>query len=120
MASSVFDTATTQVIPFPIPGATSDKLTARLVNLDLAQGPVFVRLHMAAGARIPAHYHKKTAEQIYVLSGDFIENGTSHGPGTFLSQSMGQQHGPHETHGGCEVIFIQNAEVDPSDFFIAE
>lgn len=120
MASTIKKTAELGSIPFPIPGATSEKLTARIFNLDIAQGPVFVTLTMAAGARIPAHHHEKTAEQIYVLSGDFVDNGIAYGPGTFISQSVGQKHGPHETRGGCEVIFLQVNEVDPTDFFIDE
>lgn len=106
--------------PFPIPGATSDKLFAKILNLDTRYGPVFVELKMEAGAFIPAHIHHNTAEQHYVLEGDFINAGISYGPGTFFSHNAGQVHGPHETKNGCRLLFTQPKEVDPSDFEIAK
>lgn len=107
-------------VPFPIPGATSDKLFARLLNLDTKYGPVFAVLKMEAGAFIPAHIHHKTEEQHYVLDGDFINDGVSYEAGAFFSHDKGQVHGPHSTKNGCTLIFIQPAEVDPTDFEIVK
>lgn len=106
-------------IPFPIPGATSDKLFAKLLNVDIKFGPVFAILKMEPGAFIPAHIHRKTEEQHYVLEGDFINDGVSYGAGAFFCHDKGQVHGPHQTKNGCTPIFIQPAEVDPTDFEIA-
>lgn len=104
------------VIPFPIPVATPDKLSAALLNVDLMLGPIVAELHMAPGARIPQHRHFRTEEQFYVLEGVFINNGLEYGPGTVFSVKNGESHGPHETNTGCRLLFIQNKAVDPSDF----
>lgn len=107
-------------IPFPIPGATSDKLFAKLLNLDIKYGPVFAVLKIEAGGYIPAHIHHKTEEQHYVLEGDFINDGITYGPGAFFAHDKGQVHGPHSSKNGCTLIFIQPKEVDPTDFEIAK
>lgn len=107
-------------VPFPIPGATSDKLFAKLLNLDIKYGPVFAILKMNPGAFIPAHIHHKTQEQHYVLEGDFINDGITYGEGAFFSHDIGQVHGPHSTKNGCTLIFIQPNEVDPTDFQIVK
>lgn len=106
--------------PFPIPGATADKLSVKLLNLDTKYGPVFAELKLEPGAYIPAHIHHRTAEQHFVLEGDFIDNGVSYGPGTFFCHNPGQKHGPHASKTGCRVLFIQPVEVDPTDFEIVE
>ncbi|MBC7889085.1 MAG: cupin domain-containing protein [Ferruginibacter sp.] len=106
-------------IPFPIPGATSEKLFAKLLNVDIKYGPVLAILKMDAGAFIPAHIHYKTAEQHYVLTGDFINDGVSYEAGAFFCHDKGQVHGPHSTQNGCTLLFIQPNEVDPTDFEIA-
>lgn len=117
---NIINTVDSPSIPFPIPGATADKLFVQLLNQNLAFGPVFAILEMKPGAYIPAHIHHATAEQHYVLEGDFVNDGITYGPGAFFSHDKGQKHGPHSTQNGCKLIFIQPAEVDPSDFEIAE
>ncbi|MBC7922571.1 MAG: cupin domain-containing protein [Ferruginibacter sp.] len=117
---NILKTAEMTPVPFPIPGATSDKLSAHILNTDLNFGPVFAVLILDAGARIPAHRHQATSEQIYVLEGDFINDGIAYGPGAFFSHDAGQIHGPHASKGGCQLIFTQAKAVDPTDFFIAE
>lgn len=105
--------------PFPIPGHTGE-LNAAFLNRDLASGPITAALRMAPGARIPAHVHHRTTEAFLVTEGDFINAGTTYGPGAFFRVSPGTVHGPHETRGGCTIVFLQSVEVDPSDFHIAE
>lgn len=105
---------------FPIPGATVDKLFVKLLNLDISYGPVFAELKMEPGAFIPAHIHHATAEQHYVLEGDFINDGITYGAGAFFCHDPGQKHGPHSTKTGCRLLFIQPKEVDPSDFEIVK
>lgn len=104
--------------PFAIPGATNDKLFAKVLNVDLTDGPVVAELKMDAGAFIPQHFHEKTEEQIYVLEGTFTNNGIDYPPGTFFSVRKGEHHGPHKTKDGCRILFIQPKEVNPTDFFI--
>lgn len=109
-------------IPFPIPGATPGGVKATLVNVDGAKGLVTTVIHIAAGARIPAHYHNDGAEAHFVLEGDFINDGVSHGPGGFVTHPVGVVHGPHESKTGCKILTLQTAYVDPTkpDFHIAE
>ncbi len=109
-------------VPFPIPGATPGGVKATLVNVDGAKGLVTTIIHIAPGARIPAHFHNDGAEAHYVIEGDFINAGVSHGPGAFVTHPAGVVHGPHESKGGCKVLTLQTAYVDPAkpDFHIAE
>lgn len=106
-------------LPFPIPGATSDKLFAKILNSDTTYGPVFAELKLEAGAFIPAYIHHKTEEQHYVLEGDFINDGITYEAGAFFCHDKGQVHGPHSSKNGCRLLFIQPNEVDPTDFEIA-
>ena len=105
--------------PFPIPGHQGD-LQAAFLNRDLARGPVVAAMTMAPGSRIPAHIHRRATETFLVLEGDFIEAGATYGAGAFFSVAPGEVHGPHETLAGCTIVFMQSAEVDPTDFEVAE
>ena len=67
---------------------------------------------MEAGATIPAHSHTKADETVYVLEGNFIENGVIHGPGTVFYGKAQTIHGPHTTTQGCFVITHFTAELD--------
>ena len=118
-ATLVVDGKTSDWIDFPIPGATG-QLTATILNRDAALGPTMVTLRMAPGAHIPAHYHKQTVETFVVTGGEFINAGVTYGPGAFFAIAPGDVHGPHDTVVGCELVFVQTKEVDPSDFFVAE
>ena len=120
--SLVADTHSLAVIPFPIPGATPGGVHAALVNVDGSKGLVTTIIHIAPGAVIPAHYHNDGAEAHFVLEGDFINAGVSHGPGAFITHPVGVVHGPHSSKGGCKVLTLQTAYVDPAhpDFHIAE
>jgi quercetin dioxygenase-like cupin family protein len=121
-ASFVTDVNALAAVPFPIPGATPGGVMATLVNVDGTKGLVTTIIHIAAGARIPAHYHNDGAEAHFVLEGDFINAGISHGPGAFVTHPMGVVHGPHSSKGGCKILTLQTAYVDPAkpDFHIAE
>jgi anti-sigma factor ChrR (cupin superfamily) len=116
----IVDTATAGEAPLPIPGGRGG-IFIRLLNLDPAAGMVATVNRLEPGAFIPAHYHKLGAESHYVISGDFIEAGVAYGPGTFLTHATGVVHGPHETRGGCEILTVQAAFVDPNapDFHLA-
>jgi anti-sigma factor ChrR (cupin superfamily) len=116
------DASTLSPTPFPIPGATPGGVQATLLNVDGDRGVVSFVIHMAPGTRIPAHFHEDGAEAHYVLEGDFINAGVVHGPGGFVTHPKGVVHGPHESRGGCKVLTVQTAYVDPAhpDFHIAE
>ena len=121
--SLVVQTHDVAPVPFPIPGATPpDGVTATLVNVDAARGLVTTIIHIAPGARIPAHYHNDGPEAHYVLSGDFINGGETLGPGGFVTHPTGVVHGPHESRTGCSILTLQSAYVDPAnpDFPIIE
>lgn len=118
----ILDSETVAAVPFPIPGATENGVTAQLLNIDGGQGLVTTIIHIAPGARIPAHFHKNGSEAHYVLEGDFIENGVTHGAGAFFTHAANVVHGPHASVNGCRVLTLQSAYVDPAapDFHIAE
>lgn len=120
--SLVAQTDTLETVPFPIPGATPEGVRATLVNVDGEKGIVTTIIHIAAGARIPAHYHDEGAEAHYVLEGDFINDGEIHGPGAFITHPVGVRHGPHESRNGCKILTLQTAYVNPAkpDFHIIE
>jgi uncharacterized RmlC-like cupin family protein len=108
-------------VPFSIPGAAPDGVTATLVNVDADKGLVTTIIHIAPGASIPAHYHDQGSEAHYVLSGDFINAGETLGPGAFVTHPRGVVHGPHSSLTGCSILTLQSAYVDPlnADFHIA-
>lgn len=118
--SLVAQTDAMDPVPFPIPGATEGGISATLVNVDGARGIVTTIIHIAPGARIPAHYHDDGAEAHYVLEGDFVNDGVTYGPGAFITHPIGVRHGPHESRTGCKILTLQTAFVDPAnpDFHI--
>jgi anti-sigma factor ChrR (cupin superfamily) len=120
--SLTLDALAAPTVPFPIPGATPDGVRATLVNIDGDKGIVTTIIHIAPGATIPAHWHDDGAEAHYVIEGDFINAGVTHGPGGFVTHPAGVVHGPHSSKGGCKVLTLQTAFVDPAkpDFHIAD
>jgi hypothetical protein len=47
-----------------------------------------------------------------LLSGDFIEQGKSYGPGAFFVGKAGTSHGPHNSVSGCTVLTTFSASLD--------
>jgi quercetin dioxygenase-like cupin family protein len=92
--------------PFEIPGA-SGEFRIQILNEDAARGVVTSIVHLPPGSRIPAHFHEAGSEMHYVLEGDLVEGGQSHGPGAFLTHAAGVVHGPHESRGGARVLTVQ-------------
>ncbi|MBC8143374.1 MAG: cupin domain-containing protein [Armatimonadetes bacterium] len=116
----IIESETAPTLPFPIPGATPNGVFAQLLNLDASKGLVTTIIHIKAGATIPAHFHKEGAEAHYVLDGDFVEDGISHGGGAFFTHAANVVNGPHSSVNGCRVLTLQAAYVDPTnpDFHI--
>jgi quercetin dioxygenase-like cupin family protein len=93
--------------PLDFPG-----VSMRLVHQHQRTGGSTVMTRLEAGASIPAHIHSQADETVYVLSGDFIEAGITHGPGTFFVATAGTPHGPHASRTGCVVLTTFSAGLD--------
>ncbi len=87
-------------------------VSMKVLHKDQATGAMAVLTRMEAGATIPAHFHTKADETVYVIAGDFVEAGVSHGPGSYFVGKAGVPHGPHQTVGGCTVLTHFSAELD--------
>jgi quercetin dioxygenase-like cupin family protein len=67
------------IVALDIPGVKMQTL-----HTDEISGATTVLTHIAPGASIPLHWHTSADETVFVLSGDFIEQGRSYGPGAFF------------------------------------
>ena len=122
MIDKVVKSADVQAVDLPFPGYTGD-IKIRPLNGDYALGPSMIYIRMEPGAFIPAHLHKKAAEVLCILEGDFINENKAYGPGDFLHSKPGTIHGPHATKKGCSFLALYTAntgEADASDFFLAD
>jgi quercetin dioxygenase-like cupin family protein len=66
-----------------------------VLRKDETTGGVTVLRKFKAGASIPAHTHPQASESVYILSGEWVEEGVSHTTGSFFFVPRGQKHGPH-------------------------
>jgi len=104
-----------------IPGAEpADGILAQLINVDAQNGLVASIIRFQPGATIPAHRHETFAEAHYVLEGDLINEGVTHGPGAYITHAPGVVHGPHSSLGGCRVLTLQTGHTgsEEADFHI--
>ncbi len=76
--------------PGPYPGV--DLL---VLHTDEATGGMTVLRKFAAGITVPAHIHPQADESVYILSGQWEENGVVYEPGSFFHAPKGEKHGPH-------------------------
>ncbi|MBL9174202.1 MAG: cupin domain-containing protein [Verrucomicrobiales bacterium] len=74
----------------PYPG-----VELKVLRRDEATGGVTVLRKFQAGITVPAHTHPEASESVYVISGEWEEDGVVHGPGTFFQVPRGDRHGPH-------------------------
>ena len=107
---------------FPFPSKGNITLAVRNANYTL--GPVMLHLVMKPGAVVPAHLHKGMAEALYVVEGDFSNEGKEYQAGTSLHFKAGKPHGPHSTKNGCKLLILwtersPNESADLTDFIIA-
>ena len=107
--------------PFPCEG----EITLAVRNKNYALGPVMAHIVMKPGSTIPAHKHEGMAEALYVVEGEFINEGKSYLPGTSLHVKAGKPHGPHSTKKGCTVLVLwtdkaATGDADLSDFVISQ
>jgi quercetin dioxygenase-like cupin family protein len=108
--------------PFPFPSEGDIALKVRNGNYTL--GPVMLHIVMSSGAVIPAHLHKGMAEALYVVEGDFTNEGKLYDAGTSLHFKAGSIHGPHTTKNGCKLLVLwtertSRESADLSDFTVA-
>jgi quercetin dioxygenase-like cupin family protein len=89
------------------PGVTMQMLTGD----GQAQG-LYVLTTLVPGATIPSHKHATANEFVFVLLGDFIEAGKTHGAGSVFFGMAGTVHGPHTTKNGCVILTHYSAPVD--------
>jgi redox-sensitive bicupin YhaK (pirin superfamily) len=89
---------------FPFPSEGDVTLAVRSANYTL--GPVMLHLAMEPGSVIPAHIHEGVAEVLYVVEGDFINEGKTYRPGDSLHIKAGHVHGPHSTEKGCKMLVL--------------
>jgi len=58
-------------------------------------GGVTVLRKFHAGVTVPAHTHPLANETVYVVSGEWEEDGVVYGPGSHFFAPKGVRHGPH-------------------------
>jgi anti-sigma factor ChrR (cupin superfamily) len=107
MYQKVIEQDEVDAVVLDIPGVKIQTL-----HTDNTSGAMTVLTHIAAGATIPQHWHTSADETVFVLSGDFIEQGKSYGPGAFFVGKAGTSHGPHDSVSGCTVLTTFSAPLD--------
>jgi quercetin dioxygenase-like cupin family protein len=85
--------------PGPYPG-----VELGVLHRHAETGGVTVLRKFHAGVTVPAHTHPAANETVYVLQGDWCEDGLVYGPGTCFFVPKGVRHGPHVARG--EVISL--------------
>ncbi len=93
--------------PLEIPG-----VRIKVLHKETTSGAMTVMTHMEAGAVIPAHWHSKADETVYVLDGDFVEDGVSYERGSYFQGKARTTHGPHSSIHGCTVLTHFSADLD--------
>jgi mannose-6-phosphate isomerase-like protein (cupin superfamily) len=99
--------------PFPFP--CEGDITLAVRNQNYALGPELLHLVLKPGAVIPAHIHEGVAEVLYVVEGDFINEGQQYLPGTSLHVKAGNPHGPHGTEKGCTLLVLWTEKAATQD-----
>jgi quercetin dioxygenase-like cupin family protein len=107
--------------PFPCEG----DITLAVRNKNYALGPVMLHIVMKPGSVIPAHLHEGVSEALYVVEGEFINEGKKYLPGTSLHARAGKPHGPHSTEKGCKLLLLwtdkaATQDANLNDFVIAK
>ena len=92
----------TDRFPFPSEG----DITLAIRNANYTLGPVMLHLVMKPGAVVPAHIHEGMAEALYVVEGDFTNEGKQYQVGTSLHFKAGNAHGPHTTKNECRLLIL--------------
>src|SRR5262245_65647712 len=97
---------------FPFPSEGNITLAVRNANYTL--GPVMLHLAMESGAVVPAHSHEGMSEALYVVEGDFTNEGKQYQAGSSLHFKAGNVHGPHTTQNQRRLLSL-STEPTPKD-----
>ena len=103
------------------PFRSEGQITLAVRNANYTLGPVMLHIQMLPDALIPAHHHDGMSEALYVVEGDFINEGKQYQAGTSLHFKAGKPHGPHSTKNGCKLLVLwtersSNESANLSDF----
>src|SRR5882757_1167461 len=106
------------------PFQSEGDITLAVRNANYTLGPVMWHNTMKPGAGIAAHLHNSVAEALYVVEGDFTNEGKQYQAGTSLHFKAGKAHGPHSTKNGCKLLVLwtertSKEAADLSDFTLA-
>ncbi|GLV53274.1 hypothetical protein KDH_01290 [Dictyobacter sp. S3.2.2.5] len=112
------ETSKVQAIPAPFPN-TKGTITLNILNGDQSLGPAMALLRMEPGSEIPRHLQERVTETLYILDGDFIDEGTSYPAGTELNVKPMVPHGPHTTQNGCSALVMFSYPSALDDFKLA-
>lgn len=107
MYDTKIDTASVGWTPLDFPG-----VSMKVLQQNEMTGGMTVMTRIAPGSSIPAHRHTHADETVYVIQGDFIEDGGSYGPGSFFVGRAGTSHGPHRSADGCVLLTTFSAGLD--------
>lgn len=107
MYEQTCDANSLEWVAAPIPG-----VEYKMLSTDPITGAHLMLYRFAPGSEVPQHMHTHAAETAYVLDGDFVEGGTSYGPGQSFYCGPGTPHGPHRTVRGSLVLFQLSAALD--------
>ena len=72
-----------------------DGVELKVLHKNESTGALVVLRKFRAGVQVPAHTHPQASEHVYILSGEWVEENVSYGPGSFFFAPRGQKHGPH-------------------------
>ena len=90
--------------PYSVPG-----IEYRMLHLDRTSREVVMLVRAESGSRYPMHQHTST-EDMFMLRGELVLDGSTYGPGDFIRSSTGSQHGVGDTPGGC--MFLMRGSID--------
>jgi anti-sigma factor ChrR (cupin superfamily) len=116
--NQTLETSKIQAIPAPFPN-TKGTATLKILNSDQSLGPALALLRMEPGSEIARHLHERTTETLYVIDGDFINEGISYPVGTELNVKPRTAHSPHTTKNGCSVLVMFSYPSVLDDFKLA-
>src|SRR5215469_17823675 len=116
--TNTVETSRVEAVPAPFPN-TKGTVTIQVLNSDQSLGPAVILLRMEPGSEIARHLHEQTTETLYVLDGDFINEGIPYPVGTELNVKPMTAHGPHTTKHGCSVLVMFSYPSVLDDFKLA-
>ncbi|MBY0589637.1 cupin domain-containing protein [bacterium] len=84
----------------------------KVLHKESTSGAMTVMTSIEDGAVIPAHWYTNADETVYVLEGDFVQDGVSFERGSYFEGKARTTHGPHSSVSGCVVLTHFSAEFD--------